>query len=160
MVGLTIAWVLPNIVVAITCWQQSHGDSLRGVHSPSVSFGLFFINFRLSLIVFAPMICLNDVFLRNATTVVVLNTSPNVSLMFNICQCFLISSLIFRSLDFMIPKMKLCFPYCFRVIWQRWLSFFRFGLGWYLYLNLFGKILLLSYFHALNKHVLLLIFHF
>ena len=115
MVGLTIAWVLPNIVVAITCWQQSHGDSLWGVHSPSVSFGVFFINFRLPLVVFAPMICLNDVFLRNAITVVVLNTSPNVLSMFDICQCFLISSLIFKSLDFMLPKMKLCFPYPLRL---------------------------------------------
>ena len=43
------------------------------------------------------MLCLNDVFLRKSMTGVALITFPNVLLIFNICQCLLIISLIFGN---------------------------------------------------------------
>ena len=87
--------VLSNTVVAIICWHERHRDVLHGMHSPLVTFCLTFSSFWLCLIVFVPMICLNDVFLRKAMTDVALNAFPNVLKMFNICQCLLIISLIF-----------------------------------------------------------------
>ena len=63
--------------------------------------------FCLRLNAFVPMICHNDVFLQKATTGVALNTFPNVSLIFNICQCLLIISLIFGKVRLYVPKMEL-----------------------------------------------------
>ena len=47
----------------------------------------------MSLIVFAPMVCLNDVYLRKAMIGVVLNASLNVLLICNMRYCLLIISL-------------------------------------------------------------------
>ena len=41
------------------------------------------------------LIYLNDVFLRKAVTGAALNTFPNVLLIFHMCQCLLIISLVF-----------------------------------------------------------------
>ena len=54
--------------VAIICWHERHGDLLHGMYSPLVAFCLNFTSFWLSLIVFVPMICLYDIFLRKAMT--------------------------------------------------------------------------------------------
>ena len=85
-----------NVVTAI-CWHEKHPDLLRGMHSPLVAFSLTFRSFSLSLTVFVPMICLNDVFLLKAMTGVALNAFPNVLLTFNICQCLSLTSLIFSK---------------------------------------------------------------
>lgn len=78
--------VLPNVVVAVTCWHKRHRDLLQGMHSPLVAFYLTFRSSSLCLIVFLPTICLNGVFLRKAVTDVTLNTSPNISLIFNVIE--------------------------------------------------------------------------
>lgn len=78
--------VLPNVVVAVTCWHKRHRDLLQGIHSPLVAFYLTFRSSSLCLIVFLPTICLNGVFLRKAVTDVTLNTSPNISLIFNVIE--------------------------------------------------------------------------
>ena len=65
--------VLSNVVVDIICWHERHCDVLHGMHSPLVIFSLISC-----LIVFLPIVCLNDVFLRKAVTGVALNTFPNV----------------------------------------------------------------------------------
>ena len=87
--------VLSNVVIALICWHDRHRDVLHGMHSPLVTFSLTFESVWLCLIVFVPMICLNDVFLRKAMTGIALNLFPNVLLKFNVCQCLLIISLIF-----------------------------------------------------------------
>ena len=47
---------------------------------------------------------LNDAFLRNAITGVVLNTSLNALLPFNICQCLLIISLVFDQIELYVTS--------------------------------------------------------
>ena len=59
------------------------------------------------MIVFVPMICLNDVFLWKAMTGVALNTFPNVSLMFNIYQCSLIIYLIFGKAGLYVTENRI-----------------------------------------------------
>ena len=55
--------VLSNVVIALICWHDRHRDVSHGVHSPLVAFSLTFRSVWLGLIVFVPMICVNDVFL-------------------------------------------------------------------------------------------------
>ena len=45
-------WVLPSLVVPITCWQEQHCDVLNEVYFPLVAFSLTFRSFLQSLIVF------------------------------------------------------------------------------------------------------------
>ena len=86
MSKIYFVWVLPNVVVAVTCWHKRHRDLLQGIHPPLVAFCLTFRSSSLCLIVFIPTICLNGVFLRKAMTDVTLNTSPNVLLIFNVIE--------------------------------------------------------------------------
>ena len=74
------------------------------MHSPLVTFYLTFRSFWLCLIVFVPIICLNDVFMRKAMTSVALNTFLTVLLIFNICQCLLIISLIFGKVGVYVTE--------------------------------------------------------
>ena len=60
--------------------------------------------FWLWLIVFEPMICLNDVFLRKAVIGVALNTFPNLLLISNICQCLLINFVEFGKIGLYVTK--------------------------------------------------------
>ena len=64
----------------------------------------YFQKYLLWLIVFVPMICLNDVFLWKAITGVCLNTFPNVLLIFNIFHCLLIIYLIFGKVGLNVNK--------------------------------------------------------
>ena len=96
-INFFVVWVLSNIAVAIIYWHERHRDVLQGMHSPLVAFCLRFRSFWLCLIVFVPMICLNDVFLRKAMSGVALKTAPNALLIFDICQYLLIISLIFGN---------------------------------------------------------------
>ena len=64
----------------------------------------YFQKYLLWLIVFVPMICLKDVFLRKAITGVSLNTFPNVLLIFNIFHCLLIIYLIFGKVGLNVNK--------------------------------------------------------
>ena len=106
--------MLPNVVVAISCWYERHCDVLREVHSPLVVFCLTIKSFCFFfLIAFACMICLNDVFLRNSMSGVALNTSPNVLLMSNICQCLLIYFLTFTKFGLFVRENAIT---CFSVI--------------------------------------------
>ena len=94
-VNFSFVMVLSNVVIALICWHDRHRDVLHGMHSPLVTFSLTFRSVWLCLIVFVPMIFLNDVFLRKAMIGIALNLFPNVLLKFNVCQCLLIISLIF-----------------------------------------------------------------
>ena len=82
ILNFSFVWVHENVVVATICWHERHRDVLHWMHSPSVAFSLTFRSFSLSLIVFVPMICFNDVFLRKAMTGVALNTFPHILLIF------------------------------------------------------------------------------
>ena len=93
--------------VEISCWHKRHVHVLTGMYSLLVTFCLTFSSFWLCLIVFASMICLNDVFLRTALTGVSLNTFPNALLIFSIYQCLLMVSLIFREVGLY------CYTYVF-----------------------------------------------
>ena len=79
--------LLPNVVVVIICWHERYLEILHEVHSSLVLFCLTFESFYFSLIVFVPLIYLDNRFLRKAMIAIALNTSPNVLLMFNICRC-------------------------------------------------------------------------
>ena len=81
--------------IAIICWHERHRDVLHGMPSPLFAFCLIFRSFWLCLIVFVPMICLNDVFLRKAMILVALNTLSSILLTLDISQCLLIIFLIF-----------------------------------------------------------------
>ena len=93
--SFSFVWVLPNVLVAITFSHEKHRNVFRGIYSHFLTFYLTFRSFWLSLIVFAPIVCLNDVYLQKDMIAVVLNPSLNVLLIFNMCQCLLIISLIF-----------------------------------------------------------------
>ena len=80
--------MLENVVVEIICWHEKHRNVLHGMRSRLVTFCLAFKSFWLPLIVFVPVICLNDVFLRKVMTGVALNTFPNVLLIFNISSAY------------------------------------------------------------------------
>ena len=109
MLHFSFVWVLANVVVAIICWHKRYRHVLHGIHSPLVAFCLAFRSFWLSLIVFVPLICLNDVFLRKAMTGVALNVFPNVLLIFNICQCLLMISLIFSKIGLYVTENGITF---------------------------------------------------
>ena len=81
----------------------------HGMHSPLVAFCLTFSSFSLCLTVFVPMIFLNDVILRKAMTGVAFNTFPNVLLLFNICRCLLIISLIFGKVGLYVTENGITF---------------------------------------------------
>ena len=65
--------MLSNVVFAIISWHERYRDVLHEMHSALVTFYLIFRNVWLWLIVFVPMICLNDVLLRKAMTGTALN---------------------------------------------------------------------------------------
>ena len=104
MLNFSFVWMLSNIVAAIICWYEGHRDVLHGMHSPLVTFCLTFRGSWLWLIMFVPMISLNDVFLWKAMTGVTLNTFANVLLIFNICQCLLVISLIFGKIGLYVTE--------------------------------------------------------
>ena len=59
----------------------------------------------LCLIVFATIICLNDVFLGKTVT----GVTSNVLLIFNKCQCLLIISLIFGKVGLYVTENEILF---------------------------------------------------
>ena len=104
MLNVSFVWVLENAIIAIICWYGRHHDALHGTNSPLVAIFLNFRSFWLSLIVFVSMICLSDAFFKKAMTGIALNTFPNVLLIFNICQCLLMISLIFGKVGLYVTK--------------------------------------------------------
>ena len=94
-VNFSFVMVLSNVAIALICWHDRHRDVLHGMHSPLVTFSLTFRSVWLCLIVFVPMIFLNDVFLRKAMILVALNTLSSILLTLDISQCLLIIFLIF-----------------------------------------------------------------
>ena len=70
----SFVWVLANVMVAIICWNERHRYVLHRMHSPLVAFCLTVRCFWCSLIVFVPMIFLNNVFLQKGMTGVAFNT--------------------------------------------------------------------------------------
>ena len=92
---MSFVWVLSNVAVAIICWHEGERGVLHEIHSPLVAFSLTLKSFWLCLIVFVPMICLDNVFSLKVMTCVTFNTFPDVLLIFNICQRLSIVSLIF-----------------------------------------------------------------
>ena len=94
-ISFSFVWVLSNVVVAIICWDERHRDVLHGTHFPSFSHILFVL--QKFLVGSEWIILFKDVFLQKDKTGVALNTFPNVLLIFNICQCLLVYSLIFGN---------------------------------------------------------------
>ena len=111
--------MLENVAVEIICWHEKHIDVLHGMHFRSVAFCLTFRSFWLSLIVFVPMIYLNDVFLWKAMTGGALNTFPNVLLIFNICQCILMIFLIFGKVALYVTENGIAFLGTASVLFNR-----------------------------------------
>ena len=109
MLNFPFVWVLSNVVVAIIFWHESHRDVLHDLHSSLDIFCLTFRSFQLWLIVFVPMMCLNDAFLWNAMAAVALSTFPNVLLMFNICQFSLIIHQIFGKVGLYVTENRTTF---------------------------------------------------
>ena len=101
--------MLSNVLVVISCWHERHRDVLHGMHSPLATFCLTFKYFWLWLMVIVPIICLKDVFLRKVMTGVALNTFRNVLLIFDICQCLLIISLMFGKVELYVTKNGITF---------------------------------------------------
>ena len=86
---------------------------LRTKRAFEVKYKAFFIIFKELLVAknclrpeSAPF---NDVFLRKAMTGVALNTFPNVLLIFNICQCLLMISLIFGKIGLYVTENGITF---------------------------------------------------
>ena len=102
-------WALANVVVAVICWHERHCDVLHGIHSPLIAFCFTWRSFWLSLIVFVPISYLSKVFLRKTLTGVTLNTFPNLLLIFNICKCLLMISLIFCKIGLYASKNEVTF---------------------------------------------------
>lgn len=73
----------------------------------------------MSLIVFAPMIYLNDEFLWNAITGVALNTSQNVLLVFIVYHYLLIISLVLDKAGLYVTKKEIMFSSTVSVIFEK-----------------------------------------
>ena len=65
------------------------------------------------------MICLKDVYLRKAMTGVALNTFPNVLLIFNVCQCLLIVSMILGIVELYVTENAITFLSAALVLFDR-----------------------------------------
>ena len=95
ILNFSFVWVLSN---AFNCNYLLAWKTLWCITWNAFSFirlCLIFRSFWLCLIVFVPMICLNDVFLRKAMILVALNTLSSILLTLDISQCLLIIFLIF-----------------------------------------------------------------
>ena len=99
----SFVWVLPNVLVVITFSHEKYRNVFRGIYSLFLTFCLTFRSFWLSLIAFAPIVCLDE-YLQKAMIGVVLNPSMNVLWIFNMCQCLLIISLIFGIIGLLCYK--------------------------------------------------------
>ena len=125
---------------------------MHGMYSPLVMFCLTFKRFWLWLIVFEPMICLNDVFLRKAVIGVALNTFPNLLLISNICQCLLINFLEFGKIGLYVTKNGITIFRTTLVCLTELISpdcrLFRFGFKWWFLCTLFSQIVLPNYLNA------------
>ena len=108
-----------KVLVAITCWYKKNRDVLYGIHSPLATFCLTFRKFWLCLIVFVPKIYFKDVYLRKAMTDVALNTFPNILLIFNICQCLFIISLIFGKVGLYVTENGVSFSHTILFLFNR-----------------------------------------
>ena len=69
--------------------------------------------------VLAPILCLNDVFLRKSMTAVTLNTSVNVLLIFNKYQRLLMISLIFCKVELYVTENGITFFRTASVLFNR-----------------------------------------
>lgn len=69
--------------------------------------------------VLASILCLNDVFLRKSMTVVTLNTSVNVLLIFNKYQRLLMISLIFCKVELYVTQNEITFYHTASVLFDR-----------------------------------------
>ena len=108
-----------KVLVAITCWYKRNRDVLYEIHSPLATFCLTFRKFWLCLIVFVQKIYFKDVFLRKAMTDVALNTFSNILLIFNICQCLSIVSLMFSKVGLHVTENGISFSHTILFLFNR-----------------------------------------
>ena len=90
-------WLLLNVVVEISCWQQRQRVELHGTHFPVWWLILVFISFSLLWMVLVPMICFRLVPFLKAIMGSVLKVSLQLWFACFMCQCFVIISFKFGN---------------------------------------------------------------
>ena len=92
-----LVWLLLNVVVETSCWQQRQRVELHGTHFPVWWLILVFISFSLLWMVLVPMICFRLVPFLKAIMGSVLKVSLQLWFACNMCQCFVIISFKFGN---------------------------------------------------------------
>ena len=86
--NVLLVWLLLNVVVEITCWQQRQRVALHGTHFPVWWIFLVFISFSLLWMVLEPMSCFRLVLFLKAIMGSVLKVFLQLWFACNMCQCF------------------------------------------------------------------------
>ena len=126
ILNVLFAWLLLNVVVEISCWQQRQRVEFHGTHFPVWWLILVFISFLLLWMVLVPMICFRPVPFLKTIMGSVLKVSWQLWFACNMCQCFVIISFKFgNDLLYVTDKGLHCFSWrfcrwssCFRSIWS------------------------------------------
>ena len=117
-----LVWLLLNVVVEISCWQQSQRVELHETHFPVWWLYLVFIKFLLLWMVFVPMICFRLVPFLKAIMGSVLKVFLQYWFACNMCQYFVRLSFKFgNALLFVTDTGVHCLSWLF--CW--WSSCFR-----------------------------------
>ena len=96
-----LVWLLLNIVVEISCWQESQSVELHWTHFPVWWLFLVFIRFWLLWMVLVPMICFRLVPFLKALMGNVLKVFLQFWFACNMSQCLLEYLLNLVALDYM-----------------------------------------------------------
>ena len=105
-----LVWLLLNVVVKISCWQQRQSVELHGTHFSAWWLILVFISFSLSWMVLVPTICFRLVLFLKAMMGSVLKVYLQLWFACNMCQCFVIISFKLVTIDYML-LIKECIVY-------------------------------------------------
>ena len=106
-----LVWLLLNVVVEISCWQQKQRVELHGTHFPVWWLIIVFISL---LLLWMPMICFRLVPFLKAIMGSVLKVSLQLWFACNMCQCFVIIPFKFcKARLYVTDKGMYCLSWCF-----------------------------------------------
>ena len=126
-----MVWLLLNIVVEISCWQQRQRAALHGTHFPVWWLFLVFISFSLLWMVLVPMSCFRLVSLLKAILGSVLKVFLQLWFACNMCRYFVRIFFRFGNARLYVTDNGMhCLPWgfcwwssCFRSSWSTfWIS--------------------------------------
>ena len=92
-----MVWLLLNVLVEISCWQQRQRVELHGTHFPVWWLILVFMSFSLLWMLLVPIVCFRLVPFLKAIMGSMLKVSLQLWFACNMCQCFVIISFKFGN---------------------------------------------------------------